>query len=505
MARKSLPDLSIVLTFLREGQGVSLADLGRLSGISPNLLNDYEAGRKKLIRSRLDHIVSFLGLGPEAVDATLARLKANRAASQAPRDAADRPSPEHRRIEAVAGRMAGMAAEFGRSMLSFLTIEGDALRERQRADFLWARLKRRTPEERLALLEDSKKFRSWGICERVAAESIEAAADNPARALELARLALQIAELVPGEEPWRWRLQGYAGAFVANALRVSGDHPAADKVFARAKKLWEAGEPGGLGLLDAVWVPWIEATLRAAQRRFPEALRRIEEALEEDRGDHRSQILLSKARILGALGDAEKSTEALQEAAPLIDINQQPRTALGVRFELLVNLCLQDRAAEAEPRLGEVRDLAERLGKELDLVRVVWLEASVAAGVGRIPEAIAAFEQTRRAFVNRGIAFDYALVSLELALVFLKQGRTAEVRSIAQEMLAIFREQEVERETLAALRVFCDAAKQETATAELARRVILFLHRAQHDPGLRFEPGGETEALRQPRPPSESH
>ncbi len=35
-----------------------------------------------------------------------------------------------------------------------------------------------------------------------------------------------------------------------------------------------------------------------------------------------------------------------------------------------------------------------------------------------------------------------------------------------------------------------DAAKREAATVELARSVIRFLHRSQHDPGLKF---GETE------------
>jgi hypothetical protein len=40
---------------------------------------------------------------------------------------------------------------------------------------------------------------------------------------------------------------------------------------------------------------------------------------------------------------------------------------------------------------------------------------------------------------------------------------------------------------LAALRVFCDAAKREPTTVELARRVERFLRRAQLDPGLRFE------------------
>ena len=57
MPRNPLPDLSVVLAFLRESQGWSQADLGRVSGISPNLLNDYEAGRKTLTRERLEFII----------------------------------------------------------------------------------------------------------------------------------------------------------------------------------------------------------------------------------------------------------------------------------------------------------------------------------------------------------------------------------------------------------------------------------------------------------------
>ena len=37
-----------------------------------------------------------------------------------------------------------------------------------------------------------------------------------------------------------------------------------------------------------------------------------------------------------------------------------------------------------------------------------------------------------------------------------------------------------------ALDLFREAAEREAATAELARRVLGFLFRARHDPGLRF-------------------
>ncbi len=486
MPRKVLPDLSWALTVLRTGQGWSQVELGEAAGVSPNTINDYERGRKRLTREKLESLIAFMGLPPERIDATLALLEANRAAGRAPRNSADRLTDAQRHIEAVAARGARQAGDFVRSFLTFLTIEGEGLQARQRAGLLWAHLKRKPPGDRLALVEDSKKFRSWALCERVAAESIALASNHPRQALEMAELALRIAELTPGEAAWRSRLQGYAWAHVSNARRVCSDLPGADEAMTRAWKLWEAGAAGDLGLLNESWLPWIEAALRRAQRRFPEALKRIGEALAFDSGELRGEILLTKARIHETLGDPEASTAALYEATPLIDSDQEPRNAFGLRFNLVVDLCQLGQAGEAEPRMPEVRALAERLGEELDLTRLVWLEGKIAAGLGRTPEARAAFEQTRRVFHRRALAFDYALVSLELASLLLEQGRTAEVSALAKEMLWIFRAHGVERETLAALRLFCDAARRETATVDLAQRVVRFLYRAQHDPELPF-------------------
>lgn len=93
-------------------------------------------------------------------------------------------------------------------------------------------------------------------------------------------------------------------------------------------------------------------------------------------------------------------------------------------------------------------------------------------------------------FSRRNLPFDYALVSLELAVLLLELGRAKEVKALVEEMLQIFRTQKVEREALAALRLFCDSAQQETITVELAKRIVKFLHRAQHDPELSFPDQG---------------
>jgi tetratricopeptide (TPR) repeat protein len=495
MPKAIYQDPGIVLLFIRRGQGWSQVQLGKAAHTSPNLINDYEQGRKELSRKRLEFLISFMGVPPEVIDENLARLEANRAAAGAPGSAAGL-TPARRRIEAVVSRVGRLATEFARVGLSIVALEGEALQAREEARRLWPRLEHRKADERLALVEEFVGLRTWAMVELVSAKSIERAPSSPAEALELAELALRIAELCLGNEWLRQRAQGYAWFHVANARRVTNDLPRADMALSKAKPLWKAGAPGDPGLFDETWGYWIEATVRKAQRRFPEARRRIEQALAADRGSLRGKLLLSKAQILGVLGDFEGSTEVLGEALPYIDEEREPRTALGVRCEFLRNLTFQDRAAEAAPRLREVQALAEQLGQEVDLIHVSFIRGKIAAGTGRAEEAEEIFEEARRKFASLKppLVLEYALVSLDLGLLLLEQDRTAEVRILSEQMTWIFSSQGIRREALAALRIFCEAAKRKAATVDLARRVIRFLHRSQHDPELKFETTEEAEA-----------
>jgi len=486
-------DFGIILYFIREGQGVSQAKLGELSHVSPNLINDYERGRKTPNRERLEHLLSFLGVPPERIDATLACLEANRASSRAPREATAYLSAAHRRIEAVVQQAGGAAMDFARGVLLLLTLEGEGLQARERAEVLWRRLKKHPPAERLLLVEDSRKLRSWALCERVAAASIEAAGDDPSEALQLAELAVRIAELCPGPEPWRWRLEGYARIHLANARKVSGNMPGAREGMTRGKKLWQSGAPADPGLLNEAVVLWIEANLRRTDRRFGEAMKLIGEAFRVDRSGLTASLLYTKAGILEGMDDLKGSAAALEEAASLVDAKREPRLALGIRLKLLLNLCLDDRAEEARPQLREVLSIAEGRGKELDLARVLWVSGMVAAGTGRSAEAEESLEQVRREMARHHIAYDYALITLELAVVLLAQNRTGEVRALATDLVWIFSAQQVSENALAALRLFSEAARRDAATVGFARKIRRFLYRAQHDPGLEFEDAGARE------------
>jgi transcriptional regulator with XRE-family HTH domain len=495
MARQSLPDLSIVLWFLREGQGFSQTTLAEAAGISASLVNDYEAGRKTLARPRVEFLISHMGLPPVAIDDTLARLQANRALSGHSLSSPPESLRRRERIDAIAAEAGQLASEFARSFLSAASIEGERSRERQRAEGAWDRLKRRTSEERLALVEEAPAFRTWALCERVAAESIDLASQDLAEAKQLALLAVRIADLLPGTAPARFRAQGYAYAHLANIERVAGDLKRADRTLTEAKRLWDSGAWGDPGHLNGVWIVWIEATLRHLQRRFGEASRRIEEALSLDNGELRPRLLYSKARILDATGSPEESTRLLREAAVLVDLSQEPRFALGVKIQLLVNLASQGHAAEAALGIPEVRKLAVRVGRQADATRVVWIESRIAAALGHTAEAAAGFQEVRSFFGEQGVVYDYAVASLELAVVRLEEHRTAEVRAIALELVRVFESQGLPENALAALRIFSEAALRERASVHLARRVLRFLAEAEHDPKRLFKAETGAESL----------
>jgi hypothetical protein len=66
-----------------------------------------------------------------------------------------------------------------------------------------------------------------------------------------------------------------------------------------------------------------------------------------------------------------------------------------------------------------------------------------------------------------------------LVISCLEEGRTIEVRHLADEMVTTFRDHDVAREALAAVVLFQEATPRETAAAALAHEVAASLTRSQ--------------------------
>jgi transcriptional regulator with XRE-family HTH domain len=347
---------------------------------------------------------------------------------------------------------------------------------RQEAAEILPKLLELPAERRLPLLERTVRARrSWALAEGACHESARLAAHDSDEALAVARLALAVAEQVPGDARWRAALRAYCQAFLGNALRVANDLAAAAAAFARARDLWEAALPAETAVLAAWRIFDLEASLRRANRQFPEALALLGHALELARGDApaEARILLKKEHVLEQMGDIEGALAALAEAAPRIAVSGDLRLQLLHRHKTVNNLCHLGRWDEAAALLPEVQELALRQPTaDLDRLRVRWLESRVAAGLGRRAEAVALLEVVRQRFTDLALPYDAALAALDLAVLHLEDGRTAEVRELATGMVWIFEARNIRREALAALQLFCAAARQEAATVELARRTI---------------------------------
>jgi tetratricopeptide (TPR) repeat protein len=469
-----------VLSILRIVRGWNQRALAAAAQMRPATLSNFERGEKPLPTPTLERLLAVMGLPSAMLARTLAFLEEARSTRQPPESVAQE-------IEEAAAAFGNAWADMYRRALTRFTVQGTALAERCQGHGLWERLQRYGAGERRAIVRENPQFWSWGLCELLCDESVKAAADDAAKALDLADLAVLVAGLVPGPDGGPPRLQAWAWAFVGNARRVHGNLVAADEAFARSRELWEAGASGDSGLLDEARLLDLEASLRRDQRRLPDALALLDRALAIGGGKGAGHILVIRAKTLMEMGDSEGAVATLRQAALFVDGERDPRLLWCLQFNLLENLYLTGRLAEALQMFPEVRKLASRLGYKMDLIRIRWLEGSVAARLGQVDEAVSALYEVRARFVEESIAYDAALVSLELAVLLAEHGRSGEVKSLARLMAPIFQAQGVHREALSAIALFRRAAEQETVSFELARDILEFLRRSQHDPELRFE------------------
>lgn len=469
--------LALALQYLRSKRGLSwkkLADILSIAG--PGLLRRYERGKKQLSREQLEELLGPVGFGPEEIDIF---LFADSLISHETEDDALSPvaltSEERRRIDKAVLAAATLGADVLRKNLIRRRKLEKVRLAREEAARLWDLLKPYSPEDRRALVLTFPEYRPWALAERIAHESARMAAKDADEAKELADLALFIAERVSGDDRWRSGLKGYVWLFVGNARRVANSLDEADEAFLNARRLLEGGTLGDPEILDGSRLLDLEASLRRDEQRYPEALSLLDQALEASAGksdDAIARLLLKKEHVMERMGDHKGALAVLEKAFSHIERAGSQDLLFALYFNTADNLCTLERYGEARGFLEKAETLADKEGKTLSFIRLLWLRAKITAGEGRDDEAEISLREVEREFTDRGLAYDAALSSLDLALILLRQDRTAEVRALALRMAWIFDSKGIHREALASLSLFCEAAKREAATVELTREVI---------------------------------
>ena len=292
---------------------------------------------------------------------------------------------------------------------------------------------------------------------------------EPLDAMSLSELAIEIAALdsvresTPKDE--YEDLVGRAWAILGNCRRICSDLSGATEAFELAEEHLHLGSRS-----PRSWAEFLnlKASLLAECLKFTEAEELLNHAIEiysELRDPHeKARCLLSKGMVLESNSQPEVGIEYVQQALRLLDSFKEPRLLLTGKHNLIYYLKGCGRFEEALALVPETRDLHEKLGNAADLNRFCWLEGEIFLEMGDLAAAEDALLEAKQFYVQREIAYDAALVSLDLSLVYLKQQRTKELKALAREMLAIFRSLGIQREAFAALGFFRKALEIESSS-----------------------------------------
>src|SRR5262245_56047756 len=503
-----------VIALLRESLDWTQSDLARESGVKPGAISEYESGKttpdvatlKRLLEAMRFRWIA-LDFGRWFVDwlLTHCRIPAGEDAGET--------APLPMTVSALATQLSADVAATNQTavLMSKLVVmlqeerkkedpasesansnapTRDRRAERRAAQTLWSRIKLLSHTEQVEALRGALPEAQWAVCELLCLESQRQCGEDPTKAAILCELALVAADLAEGDEGVRAKLRGIAWAHLGNALRARDDFDAAERAFISADEFWKLGEGAADGLIEEGLIFALKASLRRDQRHFDEAKKLLERAESlASSPSFRIQVIVSRATLLVEMGNLEEAAALQRGIKESVSAQEEPRLLFAIWQNFADTLSRLERFEEAAALLPTARAHLLKAGGELNRVRLMWTEGRITAGLGDVEEGIALLSRVRGEFASRDMAYDVALVSLEMSVLYAGLGRTEQVKNLARHMTPIFRAHAIHREALAALTIFRRAAEQEEVTVELAREILSYLRKARYNPELRFEGG----------------
>lgn len=345
----------------------------------------------------------------------------------------------------------------------------------------------RHPETRARLLIDNqRRFRTWGLAEELLDRCHQALFDaDSCRAVRIARLAVTVADRVETSiygDSLTADLRARCWGNLCNAYRCSGRLEAAVSALERAEEL----------LVDGTGDPLEEATLlqyRASLATSFGELERSAAVLEDvcsiyqELGETRllARTLLKLSTPHGFL-DPELGAATARRAEKLLDPDEDARLFLGARHNQIRFIIDAGNPEHAAMLLKGSRKLYRREPSRWIQLNLGWSEARLAAALGDLREAEAAYEVLLRELLDHGYHLDGAHAALDLAATRIGLGKFRDAGELAAGMAQHFREWGAHARARTAWALLQHALEAERATTELIREVAVYLRRSWNNP-----------------------
>lgn len=297
---------------------------------------------------------------------------------------------------------------------------------------------------------------------------------DPERMLHLTKLAVLVAEACTAEisagELRLADLHARAWGYHGNSLRICGHLREAEEALSRATRECEKGT--GDPLLRARLLEQ-KVSLQIHQRRFEEAIESADAAgqIYRELGDTHllATALIHKAHANVLAGQPEIAVDLINQAIPLIDCESNPHLLLVACHNLVRCYIDLSQPEQALSIYAETQNLYQEFSDPLILLRAEWQEGQLLRDIGHLQQAESRLLDAQKGFLDRGLAYEAAVLSLDLAALYLKMGSPQEVRRTATAAVPIFRSLGVDRDALASLLQLQQVADQEQQAMELIR------------------------------------
>jgi tetratricopeptide (TPR) repeat protein len=364
---------------------------------------------------------------------------------------------------------------FDRVQGKVLRAQADFEGEKAEARWLLSRLLGQPLERQLILAANSRRYQTWGMCELLLAEAWGSRFREPRRTEALCRVAVAASNALPIERYGRALTSDFQARCwigLANGRRILADFRGAQAALVEAQRFLAAGT--GNPLEKAEWLD-IRASLLVAQHKHREAEECIGRAIRiyVQLGEKHAlgSALIKRAKICEAIEQHNRAIVLSRFGLELVEPEREPSLVLGGWLNLICCLHAAGRERDALAALAQSRPLYLRSDDRSTVLRFQWLEGLIAASLGRDEQAEGCLREARDGFIQLGVALAAGEVSLELAGLLCRQGRTAEVRALAVEMIALFESLETRQESLAAFLLLRQAAERDRVTEALLRRL----------------------------------
>lgn len=334
---------------------------------------------------------------------------------------------------------------------------------------------------------EHKKFFRRDVFDLLIREIDQRILNQPTTATPLAEAAARLANKIGCDTSEKAVMLARAYGRMASTHRALGRFPEADQYFDRALSL-------DISTIEQADIFRRRSYLEMALSNFENALTLADSAIEIYRleGDLFDRTYLgwsyaARGHIYSEMGQPNRTLIDFTTALGLMDPRKDPQNY----YSLVHNLAFLMAEAGSPDELGAALELLRAAyrrfsgfsKRHLAKYKLRWLQGMAQVRFGAVRQAEQYFLKARAGLVSLGAPYEVAMISIDLAMIYLPERRFDELARLTRETYRLFQAMSADKKALATLALWGQALREETLTLE-------FLMSSRHALAGRATPSG---------------